>query len=176
MSLWCKAGRTWGHWKKPECSENSCFIYVQSPSIFQTWNKIPGIFVVSAEKKSPYIIQSSHAAAPSARCWPGPVGVATWLNDLSKRGWWPWWMGCFFPHLLVLPFFIGEIGSFQASFFFFFGGGGVGKNNMEELYVFFWGVGHKIGLKWYVFFWSCIIISYQRLWKSFRLCHELTTT
>lgn len=28
----------------------------------------------------------------------------------------------FFPHLLVLPFFIGETGSFQASDFFFWGG------------------------------------------------------
>ena len=152
-----------------------------NPQVFyQTWNKIPWDFRRFCRKKSPKnIIQSSDDAAPSARCWPSPVGVATWLNDLSKRRWWPWWMGCFFPPPPGASIFHREIGSFQASDFCFFWGGWNQKKHGRVVCVFFWGVGHKIGLKWYVFFFgggSCIIISYQRLWKSFRICRELTTT
>ena len=124
--------------EKAECSKTSnwCFIYVQSPSSFQKPETKSLGFWPFLPKKITLHHPIISTAAPSARCWPGPVGVATWLNDLSKRRWWPWWMGCFVPHLLVLPFFIGKLAVSKHRIFF---GGGWKKKHGRVVCVFLGG-------------------------------------
>lgn len=149
-----------------------------NPQVFyQTWNKIPWDFRRFCRTK----ITLHHPIIGWCRSLRKVLTKPCWSRNLAK---WPQQTpvmavvdGLFFPPPPGASIFHREMAVSKHRIFVFFGGVGT-KKNMEELYVFFLGVGHKIGWKWYVFFLggSCIIISYQRLWKSFRICRELTTT
>ena len=143
--------RTWGHWKNLNVQKTRALSMFNPQVFYQTWNKTPGIFVVSAEKNHP--TSSNHLNRRSLR---KVLTKPCWSRNLAK---WPQQTpvmavvdGLFFPPPPGASIFHREMAVSKHRIFFW----GVGtKKTWKSCMCFFWGLDTKLGENdMFFFFWG----------------------